>query len=124
MIANGGRENLREYNQRNFELFFNDIGSLGEKGARNVLLAMLGYIDKIDPKEYLEINQKGWAFPIDFAIDNPNAYGYSEDGQPLTGHFAVSPNSLNSVSIFDISQQLNSQDLYKNFFGKLFNKSE
>jgi len=120
--ASGGREALRGYEQANFQTFFDDIGALGEEGARNVLLVMMGHMNKVPPKEYKTIFDKGWRFPLDFDPSEPNKYGYDEEGFPLSGTLAASPNGLNSVSIFDVSRQLESEQLYRDFFGKVLDK--
>jgi hypothetical protein len=124
LTASGDKRLAEGYQDRSFDCFFNDLKQLSKKDARYVLLAMAGRDEEVPADDYNKLRRNGWYFQSDWSegINQTAKYGYDEKGRMITGSLVDSPNHLFSVSIFDVAKFINSQELYKDFFGRLFKK--
>lgn len=114
--ARGDRELVRKFQSRSVDSFFGDLQQLEPDEAKNVLLVMSGRMNEVPPAKYQEIHGKGWVFIPDYDLDHPDKYGVDENGMALTGCLVESPNFLMSVSLSQVAQFVNSQELYADFF--------
>lgn len=123
MLPSADREIAQQYRSDSFDAFFNDLRQMSPKEAENILLVMSGYDEYVQYKDHKALQDKGWVFVPDMHdLDNLDKYGYDANGNPRMGCKVESPNHLFSVSVADIKRFLNSQDLYSEFFAKLFKK--
>lgn len=103
----------------NLALWLNDLKALNINEVTAVIQTMCGFSATIPPKDYMSVYEKGWRFPDDFDLNNPDEYGWDVEGNPLMGHRAHSPHGLSSVSIKSVIVEIRQSELLKDLFKKL-----